>query len=112
MPHFPERAINETERTQEQHPGFLLEATASAGARHASGAARPGRAAAASCTRHQAAFDVGKVRSPRFVSVGQAPQSFLFGSISGSWIAGGRVSVSAEGGDRCGALRAATSCSV
>ena len=78
--------IDETKRTKGQHPGLLLEAAARARPRHARGAARSVRTAATR-TGDQTALDVREVRPPRVVTFGQVPQSFLFGSISGSWVA-------------------------
>jgi hypothetical protein len=83
---IPRRTIHETEGTQEQHPGLLVEAATGAGAGDAGGAARSSRAATTSPS-HQATLDLREVRPPRFVTLGQAPQSFLFGSVSGSWVA-------------------------
>jgi hypothetical protein len=78
--------LDETKRTKGQYPRLLPEAAAGARPGHAGRAARSGRTAAAG-TGDQTALDVREVRPPRVVTFGQVPQSFLFGSISGSWVA-------------------------
>lgn len=70
---------NETEGPKSQHPGLLIEAAARSGPGHARRAARAGCSAAA-CAGDQAAFHIREVGPPRVVRLGQAPQSFLFGS--------------------------------
>src|ERR671916_803795 len=93
--HIPGESDHETEGPAEAGPGWPGPPP---------GAARP----AATSTRHQATLDVREVRPPRVVSVGRAPHSFPFGSISGSRVAfalfGGlavTVAISERGPPRC-----------